>query len=141
MQDVEMIRLLVVDSRVLVGSGVATILERNLDFQVIGQATSAEEAFRVIDIYLPDVVTIDIDIPDALRGLEVIQALRSKFSKIRIVVLTNLMDEVIVRAALRQGIAGYFLKNASIVELADAIRSAYHGRPCFDFHHIGGGGW
>lgn len=141
MQDVEMIRLLVVDSRVLVGSGVATILERNLDFQVIGQATSAEEAFRVIDIYLPDVVTIDIDIPDALRGLEVIQALRSKFSKIRIVVLTNLMDEVIVRAALRQGIAGYLLKNASIVELADAIRSAYHGRPCFDLHHIGGGGW
>lgn len=129
MQDVGTIKILVVDYRVLVGSGISTILERNADFQVVGQATSGEDTIRCIERYSPDIVSIDIDLPDPITGVEVIRMVRRRFPQIRLLVLTNLLDEAIIRDVLRQGVAGYLLKNSSAEELVHAIRSAYRGRP------------
>jgi DNA-binding NarL/FixJ family response regulator len=129
MQDLQKIKILVVDSRALVGSGISTILGEHSDFKVIGQAKNRKETLQFAERYSPDVVCIDIDLPDPISGVEVVQLLRSKSPQIRIVVLTNALEETIVHKALQEGVTSYLLKNSSADELVHAVRAAYQGIP------------
>jgi len=129
MQDMQVIKILVADGHAIVASGVAQVLGGIADFQVIGQAKTGEETFRLFEYYSPDVVSIDIDLPGTISGLEVIRLLRTKSPNIRVVVLTNCLEEVIIQDALQLGALSYLLKNASADELIQAVRSAYRGLP------------
>jgi DNA-binding NarL/FixJ family response regulator len=129
MQDLQMIKILVVDYRALVGSGISTILGEYSDFKVIGQAKSGKETLQFIEHYAPDVVCIDIDLPDPVSGMEVIRMIRSRSPQIRIVILTNVLEETIIHKTLQEGVTSYLLKNSSADELVRAIRAAYQGIP------------
>lgn len=129
MQDLQKIKILVVDARALVGSGISTILGEYSDFKVIGQAKNGRETLRFIERSSPDVVCLDIDLPDPISGMEAIRMLRSKSPQVRIVILTNVLEETIINDALREGVVGYLLKNSSADELVHAIRAAHQGIP------------
>ncbi len=129
MQDIQVIKILVVDHHTLVGNGISTILGEYSDFKVVGQAKSGNETIRLIEHYSPDIVCIDIDLPDPISGMELVRMLRSKASQTRIVVLTNLLEEAIVHDALQAGVVSYLLKNSSAEELVRAIRAAHQGLP------------
>ena len=129
MQDMQAIKILVVDGHAIVASGVSHVLGGIPDFQVIGQAKTGEEVFRLFEYYAPDVVSIDIDLPGPISGLEVIRMLRIKSPNIRVVILTNLLEEMKIRDALQVGAMSYLLKNISPDELVQAIRAAYRGLP------------
>jgi NarL family two-component system response regulator LiaR len=129
MQNQRTIRILIVDHRAIVASGIAAILGDYPEFQVVGKAGSGEEALRSIERFHPDVVTMDIELPDQLNGLELIQVLRHRSPQTRVLVLTNLLEEMTVRDSLQLGVTGYLLKNAAPHELAHALRSAYEGVP------------
>lgn len=129
MQDLQTIKILVVDSRALVGSGISTILGEYSDFKVIGQAKTGRETHQFIENHSPDVVCIDIDLPDPISGMEVIRTLRGKFPQVQIVILTNVLEGTIIHNALREGVVSYLLKNSSADELVRAIRAAHQGIP------------
>lgn len=129
MQGMQAIKILVVDYRLIVGSGISTILGGYSDFHVVGQAGSGEEALRLCELYSPDIVSIDIDLPNPSSGIELIHRLRLKSPQARILILTNHVNEAIVHDALREGALSYLLKKNSVDEFVQAIRSAYQGIP------------
>ena len=129
MQDPRTIKILIADGHKVVASGIAKILNDIEGFQVIGQAQTGEETLRIFEHPFPDVVAIDIDLPGPVSGSEIIRRLRQKAPNTRVLILTNLIDEAIVRDALREGVVSYLLKNSSAEELVDAIRATYQGLP------------
>jgi NarL family two-component system response regulator LiaR len=129
MQDLETVKILLADGHAVVASGVAQILDDVADFQVIGKAKTGEEVIGLCENHSPDVISIDIDLPGSMSGLEVIRRLHRKFPRAQIVVLTNVLDHAIVQDALREGVVSYLLKNISVDELIHAIRTAYQGLP------------
>ena len=124
MHDLKRIKILIVDHHVVVGSGVSAILEGYPDFNVVGKAQSGDEFLRLMEHCHPDVVTIDIELPGHINGPEAIRAARHHLPGTRILILTNVLDEVVIRDALQLGVSGYLLKNTSASDLAQAIRSA-----------------
>ncbi|HEY9710460.1 MAG TPA: response regulator transcription factor [Oculatellaceae cyanobacterium] len=129
MGDFETIKILIVDHRAVVGTGVCAVLGAYADLEVVGRAESGEETLRLMEQYDPDIVAIDIDLPGHINGTEIIGLLQDKFPKTRVLVLTNLLEEMIIYDALRAGVIGYLLKTSSVEELAHAIRAAYQGIP------------
>ncbi len=125
----ELIKILVVDRRAIVNTGISLILERVPDFQVMGQAKNSEEVFQLLDHDPPDVVCMDIDLPGPVGGLELIRRLHDSYPFTRVVVLTNLLEPTVIREALKAGVMGYLIKDATANELANAIRAASMGTP------------
>ncbi len=123
------IRILVVDSRALIGRGVSVLLNSYPDFEVIAHAQSGVEALKEAQAQSVDVVIVDVDLPGPEGGTEIVAALRRACPYARIVVLTNLEDAATVHAALEAGATSYLLKNVSIEELAGAVRAACQGLP------------
>jgi len=123
------IKILVVDRRAIVNSGIALILGGYADFHVMGQAKNREEALLHFNGHSPDVVCMDIDLPGPAEGLELIRRLRETYPNTRVVILTNLAERAIIHQALKEGVLGYLLKDASADELANAIRAAHAGTP------------
>ena len=124
-----MIKILIADGHKVVASGIAKILDDIEDFQVIGQAQTGEEAFRLFERRVPDIVSMDIDLPGPMSGSEIIRRFHQRAPRTRILVLTNLLDEAIIRDTLREGAISYVLKNSSADELVDAIRATHQGIP------------
>jgi NarL family two-component system response regulator LiaR len=129
MQDLRVIKILVVDHHAVVGRGLATILDACSDFEVVGQAESGEEALRLMEKCVPDIVAMDIDLAGRLSGLDVVHTLRRNYPGTKIVILTNILDEMTVQNALQAGVASYLLKTASLDDLARALRDAHRGIP------------
>ncbi len=123
------IKILVVDRRAIVRQGIALILGEYPDLKVMGQAKNGEEILQHLNGSSPDIVCMDIDIPGPTTGLEVIRQLRDLSPSTRVVVLTNLLEPEIVYKALKEGVLGYLLKDASADELVRAIRGAAEGTP------------
>ena len=129
MQDLPVIKILVVDHHAVVGRGVSAVLDAYSDFEVVGQAESGEQALRLMEECDPDIIAIDIDLAGRLSGLEVIHLLRRKYPQIKILVLTNLLEEMTVQDALQVGVVSYLLKTTSLDDLARALRDAHRGIP------------
>lgn len=129
MHDLQRIRILIVDHHVIVGSGLSAILEEYPDFDIVGKAQSGDEFLRLMGHCRPDIVTIDIELPGQINGPEAIRIARHRLPETRVVILTNVLDEIVIRDALQLGVSSYLLKNTSASDLAQAIRSAYHGIP------------
>jgi|WetSurMetagenome_2_1015567.scaffolds.fasta_scaffold207850_1 two-component system, NarL family, response regulator LiaR len=123
--------VLLIDPRDLFRKGLGMILGGYADLQVVGQAREEEDALRLLELHLPDVVCLDLDLQGPRRGIQLIGAIHRQFPQTRIVVLTNLLEGVNLREVLREGALSYILKNAAIEELVQAIRSAAQGIPTF----------
>lgn len=122
------IRVVIVDDHAVVRSGLAAFLMAFDDLELAGQAAGGEEAVALCAQVRPDVVLMDLVMPD-MDGAAATQAIRQQTPQTRVIVLTSFKEEQLVQAALRAGAIGYLLKNVSAAELASAIRAARDGRP------------
>jgi NarL family two-component system response regulator LiaR len=129
MDDLRLIKIVVADGHKVVGNAISKVLDSMAEFQVVGLAKSGEEVFRVFESCTPDIVVIDIDLPGLISGLEILRRIHRTSAQIRIIVLTNLLDQAIVHDALQEGVMSYMLKYSSTDELVNAIRSADQGIP------------
>jgi two-component system, NarL family, response regulator LiaR len=129
MKDSNAIKILIADGHVVVANGIAKVLEEVADFDVVEVSGSGEETIRLFEKCSPDVVTIDIDLPGAIGGLEVIRRLHHQSRHARILILTNILDPAMIHDALRDGVLSYLLKNSSTDELVRAVRYTYKGIP------------
>jgi two-component system, NarL family, response regulator LiaR len=121
------IRVLVVDDHAIVRRGVVFGLGAFDDIQVAGEAASGEEAIRLYELLLPDVVLMDIDMP-GMDGIAATQRLAARHEDLKVLMLTYYADKAIIRAALRAGASGYLVKDVTLDELRQAIQTTYAGQ-------------
>ncbi|HLG61629.1 MAG TPA: response regulator transcription factor [Ktedonosporobacter sp.] len=128
----ERIRVALVDDHRVVRQGLRIYLESFPDLAVIGEASSGEEALRHIELWLPDVVVMDLLMPGGMDGIETIRRVRQLTPHTQIVALTSYTDDARVVAALRAGAIGYVRKDAAPDLLLAAVRAAAHGQSLLD---------
>ena len=127
------IRVMLVDDHAMVRKGLGTFLKAfdesgsGQALHLVGEAESGAQAIKLCDQLLPDVVLMDMKMPD-MDGATATKIIREKFPHVQIIVLTSFKEGALIQNALEAGAIGYLLKDVSATELARAIRSAYKGR-------------
>jgi NarL family two-component system response regulator LiaR len=121
------IRVMLVDDHTMVRRGLATFLRVFEDLQLAGEAESGAAAIQLCGQILPDVVLMDMAMPD-MDGATVTRAIRQQFPQVKVIVLTSFKEGDLIKNALEAGAIGYLLKDISADELARAIRAAHTGR-------------
>jgi len=121
-----MIRVLLVDDQTLVRQGIRLLLEIEPDIQVIGQAANGREALQQVEALRPDVVLMDVRMPE-MDGVAATRQLSARFPEIGVIILTTFEDDEIVFEGLKAGARGYLLKDISSEEMAEAVRKVAAG--------------
>jgi two-component system, NarL family, response regulator DevR len=125
------IRLVLVDDHELVRHGLKALIEAEPDLEVVGEAATAKEAIRRIGFDEPDVVVLDLDLPDG-SGIEVCNQIQAMFPRSRVLILTAFADEGALVAARRAGARGFVLKRVHDFDLVAVIRRVAEGGLAFD---------
>ncbi len=119
-------RLLLVDDHAVVRSGLRMLLGSESDVEIVGEASTAAEAIEAASSVNPDVILMDIGLPD-LSGIDATREIKKRFPKVSVVALTIHEDEEYFFKMLEAGASGYVPKRAAPEELLTAIRAAATG--------------
>src|SRR5438132_9963236 len=125
------IRVLLVDDHELVRQGIAAMLAKAEDLQIVGEARTGREAVEYARRELPDVILMDVRMPD-MDGLEATKKIKEERPRTAVVMLTMHENPAYLREAVRAGAAGYLLKDVSRDELIDAIKQISTGGAFID---------
>ncbi len=120
------IRVLLADDHSLVLDGLKARLQRSEHIEIIALATNGQEALEAAELYKPDVVLMDINMP-RLNGIEAAEILAEGQSKIALIILSVHDDREYILDAARAGAKGYLLKNATAREMINAILAVHNG--------------
>ncbi|MBO0848131.1 MAG: response regulator transcription factor [Pseudonocardia sp.] len=126
-----MLNVFLVDDHEVVRRGVADLLDSEPDLTVIGQASSVSEALARIPALRPDVVVLDVRLPDG-NGVELCRELRSKLPGLNCLMLTSFTDEQAMMDAILAGAGGYVIKDIKGMELVSAVHTVGSGRSLLD---------
>jgi DNA-binding NarL/FixJ family response regulator len=121
-----MIRLVVADDQTLVRSGIKSLLELAGDMVVVGEAADGDECIGVVRSARPDVVLLDVRMPKR-SGVEVLHELKAAGELPPTILLTTFDDDEALLAGIKGGARGYLLKDVSLEQLTDAIRTVAGG--------------
>jgi two-component system, NarL family, response regulator NreC len=121
-----MIRILLADDHALVRQGFRMILEAQPDMEIVGQAGNGREAVELAEKLHPDVVVMDVAMPE-LNGTEATRRLAASTPRTRVLALSMHKDSVYVREILRAGARGYLLKDSGDTDLVAAVRAVAKG--------------
>jgi len=121
-----MIRILLADDHALVRQGFRMILEAQADMEIVGQAGNGREAVELAEKLKPDVVVMDVAMPE-LNGTEATRRLAASTPRTRVLALSMHKDSVYVREILRAGARGYLLKDSGDTDLVAAVRAVAKG--------------
>jgi DNA-binding NarL/FixJ family response regulator len=122
----EVIRILVADDHPIVRDGLVAVLATQRDFAVVGEAGSGAEAVRQVAALTPDVLLLDLAMPDG-DGAEALRWLREQGLTVRVIVFTAFDTDERILTALRAGAQGYLLKGAPREDIFNAIRTVHAG--------------
>jgi two-component system, NarL family, response regulator DevR len=125
------IRLLLVDDHQVVLHGLVQFFQTQPDLEVVGEATTGRQALDLLEEAHPDVAVLDLRLPD-MDGISLCRELRALRPELACLMLSSFRDETVVVDAVLGGAAGYVLKDAPLVEVADAIRDVGAGRSILD---------
>jgi two-component system, NarL family, response regulator LiaR len=121
------IRVMLVDDHTMVRRGLATFLKVFDHLELVGEAADGETAVELCGRILPDVVLMDIVMPN-MDGVTATRLIRQRFPSVQVIALTSFKEDRMVQSALQAGAIGYLLKDVLAEELAQAIRAAHAGR-------------
>ena len=122
----DQISVLIADDHTIVRSGVRLLLEAESDIRVVGEALNGREALELAESLQPDVVLMDISMPE-MDGLEATKQLKTRFPHINVLVLTMHRSDDYFFEMLKAGASGYILKGAKTSELINAVRIVQGG--------------
>ncbi|HEX7218001.1 MAG TPA: response regulator transcription factor [Burkholderiales bacterium] len=121
------VRIAIAEDQRLIRELLAQVLGREGDFEVVAQAASGREAIALVRSAAPDVLVLDVGLPD-MSGVEVARALRNGQPKLAIVALSVHEEPYFVQQMIQTGADGYVVKSAALTELVQAIRAVHEGR-------------
>jgi DNA-binding NarL/FixJ family response regulator len=121
------IRVILADDHRIVREGLRSLLEKEKDIEVVGEAENGQTAVRLARRLNPDVVVMDISMPD-LNGMEAAQRICAEAGRTKVIGLSMHSDRRFVTRMLKAGAAGYLLKDSAFETLAEAIRTVIAGR-------------
>lgn len=121
-----MTTILIADDHAIVRRGLRALLNAEPDMELVGEATGGYEAVELAARFRPDILVLDISMPD-LDGIRVTRTIKPQYPSLRILILTVHEDEALLREAIRAGASGYILKRAAEAELISAIRTIMRG--------------
>ncbi len=121
-----MIRVVIADDQELIRQSLSFVLDAQKDITMAGTAANGKEAIELIRSERPDVVLLDIRMPE-VDGVECTRIIKSAYPQMKVIILTTFDDDEYVFNALRYGASGYLLKGASVTELANAVREVMKG--------------
>jgi two-component system response regulator NreC len=124
------IRILIADDHGIVRKGLRLQLEQHSNFEVVGEATEGREAVRMAEELIPDVVIMDIAMPN-LNGIQAATQLVKKNPQIGVIILSMYSDETYLMRTLAAGAKGYLLKDSADVDLHRAVEVVAEGKPFF----------
>jgi NarL family two-component system response regulator LiaR len=122
------IRVVVVDDHDMVRRGLATFMKIRPELQMVGEASNGQEALQVCAQVQPDVVLMDLLMPE-MDGPTATQIIRQRWPQIQVIALTSFQERELVQRAIQAGAISYLLKNVTVDDLAKAICAAHAGRP------------
>jgi two-component system response regulator DevR len=125
------IKIFLVDDHEVVRKGVAGLLDTDPELTVIGEAGSAAQALTRIPALRPDLVLLDVRLPDG-NGVELCRELRSKLPELNVLMLTSFTDEEAMLNAILAGAGGYVIKDIQADRLVSAVREVGAGRSLLD---------
>lgn len=128
------IRVMLVDDHEVVRRGIVTAIDASEALSVIGEASSVAEATRRLPAIRPDVLVVDLQLPDG-TGIDVMKRARELDADQLMLVLTSFDDDAALRESRAAGAAGLILKSARSQEIVDAIRSVHAGRSIWPADH------
>lgn len=121
-----LIRVLLVDNHTLVRAGLRALLQSLDDIEVVAEANDGREALRLVESHQPDVVLMDVAMPE-MNGLEATARVVKEFPQVRVIILSMHANEEYVLQALRTGAVGYVLKDSGVSELELALKAISRG--------------
>jgi len=124
------IRILIADDHGIVRKGLRLQLEQHSNFEVVGEATEGREAVRMAEELVPDVVIMDIAMPN-LNGIQATTQVVKKNPQIGVIILSMYSDETYLMRTLAAGAKGYLLKDSADVDLHRAVEVVAQGKPFF----------
>ncbi len=124
-------KILLVDDHEVVRAGLKALIDSQDDMTVVGEAGTAEEAVRRVGYDEPDVVVLDVRLPDT-SGVEACREIKERFPNVSVLMLTSFADEEALMAAILAGASGYVLKRVKTDELVDDIRRVGAGESLLD---------
>jgi DNA-binding NarL/FixJ family response regulator len=120
----EKIKLILVDDHTLVRDGLKLLVQNDKRVLVIGEASNYSELIKLLAIELPDIILMDISLPD-LSGIEITRILTLKYPSINVIVLSMYINEEYILESIKAGAKGYLAKNTTKVELLKAIYNVF----------------
>ncbi len=121
-----MIKVMLVDDQIILAEGIKSVLETDEDITVCGVACDGAEAVEMAQRKLPDVVLMDIRMPN-MNGVAATKRIKEALPACKIIILTTFDDSDYILSAINNGASGYLLKDIGSTALIDAIRNAYAG--------------
>jgi DNA-binding NarL/FixJ family response regulator len=121
------IQVLSVDDHPILREGIGAIINSQPDMFLVGSAATGKEAIEAFRSLKPDVMLLDLQLPD-LNGIEVLIAIRSEYPSARIIILTTFERDVEVQRALKAGAQGYLVKSTPPRQMLDTIRQVHGGK-------------
>ncbi|TAK84974.1 MAG: response regulator transcription factor [Betaproteobacteria bacterium] len=122
-----MVKIIIADDHAVVAEGLKHVVEAQADMEVVALAADGREAVRQARELQPDVVLMDLSMPE-LNGADAARAILERDPKCRVIVLSMYSEREYVRRALKAGAAGYVVKRSAAKEVVDAIRAVHAGQ-------------
>src|SRR5690606_6122149 len=126
-QVMAMIKVLFVDDHEMVRIGVSSYLSAQSDIEVIGEADNGQTAVELALELRPDIILMDLVMKE-MDGIEATRLIIEKWPEAKIIIVTSFLDDEKVYPALEAGATSYMLKTSKASEIADAVRSTFHGQ-------------
>ena len=123
-------KILIADDHAMIRDGVKNLIKQNKDLIVVGEANSGSQTLELYETHNPDLLIIDISMPD-MNGMEISRTILSRNPKANIIILSMYDDEDYISRCLEYGVKGYVVKNESGSELEYAIKSVLSGKNYF----------
>lgn len=125
------VKIMLVDDHEVVRMGIRTLLERRPGFTIVGEASTASEAVSMARQCEPDVIVMDIRLPDG-NGVEATREIRGERPQTRVIMLTSYADDEAIYGSIMAGASGYLLKQTRGQSLAEAIERVANGESLLD---------
>ncbi len=116
------VRIVIADDHKIVRDGLSLLIDKQYDFEVVGEAENGREAVEMVRMKQPDVIIMDLSMPE-MNGIDAASEIAEEFPRCKVIILSMHADKRFVHGALQAGVSGFLLKECAFKELTNAVNA------------------